>query len=213
MAYIYIIKNDINDKVYIGKTNFSIEKRWKEHLEDATKKRINHRPLYYAINKYGKEHFYISQIEQCTVEESADREKYWINFYNSYHNGYNATKGGDGKTYLNYKKILKLIDETNLSQKEIANICNCCVDSVGNIAHIYRNEINWHQRNKNHKSLLAQPKKVECLETKTIFNSTLEAGNWLVKINKTKSNSCRTHISAVCKGKRKTAYGYHWRYV
>ena len=39
MAYIYVIKNDINNKVYIGKTNFSIEKRFKEHLKDCTKRK------------------------------------------------------------------------------------------------------------------------------------------------------------------------------
>ena len=29
MAYIYKIENDINGKLYIGKTEFSIEKRFK----------------------------------------------------------------------------------------------------------------------------------------------------------------------------------------
>ena len=32
MAYIYKITNCINQKVYIGQTSFSIEKRWKEHI-------------------------------------------------------------------------------------------------------------------------------------------------------------------------------------
>ena len=31
MAYIYQIINDINDKIYIGKTERSIEGRWNEH--------------------------------------------------------------------------------------------------------------------------------------------------------------------------------------
>lgn len=35
MGFIYKISNDINDKVYIGKTNFTIEDRWKEHLHDS----------------------------------------------------------------------------------------------------------------------------------------------------------------------------------
>ena len=38
MAYIYKITNDINNKVYIGKTVKSIEKRWKEHCIDSKKK-------------------------------------------------------------------------------------------------------------------------------------------------------------------------------
>ena len=35
MAYIYQITNDINNKIYVGKTEFSIEKRFKEHCSDA----------------------------------------------------------------------------------------------------------------------------------------------------------------------------------
>ena len=33
MPYIYKIINNINGKIYIGKTNFTIEKRWKEHFK------------------------------------------------------------------------------------------------------------------------------------------------------------------------------------
>ena len=39
MAFIYKITNDINDKVYIGKTLSSVEKRWKEHLKDSKNRR------------------------------------------------------------------------------------------------------------------------------------------------------------------------------
>lgn len=35
MSYIYKITNKINKKLYIGKTEFSIEKRFKEHCADA----------------------------------------------------------------------------------------------------------------------------------------------------------------------------------
>lgn len=38
MSYIYKIINDINNKIYVGKTDFSIEKRFKEHCNDAFKK-------------------------------------------------------------------------------------------------------------------------------------------------------------------------------
>ena len=38
MPYIYQIVNDINDKVYVGKTNFSLEKRFKEHCKDVFKR-------------------------------------------------------------------------------------------------------------------------------------------------------------------------------
>lgn len=35
MAYIYKIENNINGKIYIGKTLNTPEQRWKEHVRDS----------------------------------------------------------------------------------------------------------------------------------------------------------------------------------
>lgn len=215
MAYIYIIKNSINDKVYIGKTNFSIEKRWKEHLRDYKRIRNEKRPLYNAMFKYGVKNFYIELLEECSLEEATNREKYWINFYDSYHNGYNATLGGDGKTYLNYKKILSLYDTTQMSGIEIAKNCNCSPDAVYNIVSQYR-ENNFDQRAKQRQKD-KNGIKVKCIELNIIFNSLSEAANYMKKIGKCTAKDVKTgpsqHIHDVCKGKRKSAYGYHWIYA
>lgn len=32
MAFIYVITNDVNGKQYVGKTNFSLERRFREHI-------------------------------------------------------------------------------------------------------------------------------------------------------------------------------------
>lgn len=72
---IYIIKNDINNKVYIGKTLLpTIQERFKEHLKDAPRRNFEKRPLYRAINKYGAEHFYIELVEECDAKILAERE-------------------------------------------------------------------------------------------------------------------------------------------
>lgn len=49
-----------------------------------------------AIKKYGSENFHAEEIEECDNSLLNEREKYWINFYNSYSDGYNMTKGGEG---------------------------------------------------------------------------------------------------------------------
>ena len=56
------------------------------------------------MNKYGLEHFRISLIEETDKPE--EREIYWIQKLNTYHFGYNATLGGDGKHYINYNEII-----------------------------------------------------------------------------------------------------------
>ena len=109
MGYIYIIKNHINSKVYIGKTSTTVEQRFKEHIRDSRKRRQEKRPLYNAMRKYGIDQFYIELMEQ--TENTIEREKYWISYYDSYHNGYNATLGGDGSEYVNKSKIISLYQE------------------------------------------------------------------------------------------------------
>lgn len=107
MSYIYKITNNINGKIYIGKTMRSIKQRWKEHLANIKKEECKNRPLYRAINKYGVENFSIEKIEECSDIILSDREKYWIEYYNSFKNGYNATQGGDSSPYIDRKLVIE----------------------------------------------------------------------------------------------------------
>ena len=129
MPYIYKITNDINGKIYIGKTMNSIEKRWKEHCNDYQKKRYEKRPLYSAMNKYGLKHFHIEQIEKCNDKDINEREKYWIEYYGSFKNGYNATTGGDGKSYIDYDLVVALYKK-NQNMSEVAKKLNILPETV-----------------------------------------------------------------------------------
>ena len=101
MIGIYKIENKINHHIYIGQS-IHIEQRWLEHKQPGIYNNPNHYAytyaLYSAFRKYGIENFEFSIIEECTQEELNKREKYWIQYYNSYHQGYNMTLGGDGIT-------------------------------------------------------------------------------------------------------------------
>ncbi len=54
---VYLIVNNINGKLYVGKTYTTLEKRFKEHINDSKKERNKNRPLYRAMNKYGYNNF------------------------------------------------------------------------------------------------------------------------------------------------------------
>ena len=100
---IYKITNKITNKCYIGKTNGTIESRFKKHIQNA-KKRINRR-LYDSMNYHGYENFYIEQIASAsTITELNEKEIRYIDEFNSMTpNGYNMTIGGDGgNTLLNW---------------------------------------------------------------------------------------------------------------
>lgn len=205
MSYIYKIKNNINNKIYIGKTNQSIEERFKEHCEDSVKRVKEKRPLYSAMNKYGIENFSIEEVEKCSPEVLSEREKYWIEYYGSFKYGYNATKGGDGKPYLDYDLIYQTYLETK-SLIKTANLCNCNEDSVRII--IKSKGISKEQIQENSK--INKSKNVAMIDKESgeiikVFNGTWDAGRFLGKGHQ--------HIQEVCQGKRKSAYGYFWKYL
>jgi hypothetical protein len=126
MPYIYKISNDINDKLYIGKTLYTIERRWYQHKNNAKNRQdLKHLPLYSAMNKYGIEHFFIEEIEEVSDEKQlSSREQYWIKFYNTYNYGYNASIGGDGLQLYDYDFIWELWQQGK-TIKEISTIISC----------------------------------------------------------------------------------------
>ena len=94
---IYKIINLINNKVYIGKTIKSVERRFKEHIRDASKN-IRKSILYNAIRKYGSKNFKIEIIDNCYSNDHLSfMECFHIQKENSLvPNGYNLTMGGEG---------------------------------------------------------------------------------------------------------------------
>ena len=95
---IYKITNKINNKCYIGQTIKNAEEWWKEHQSHAFGKHENDikKVLYQAIRKYGLENFTFEVLQDNieNYEELNKAEIYWINYYNSFLQGYNETRGG-----------------------------------------------------------------------------------------------------------------------
>lgn len=99
MKGIYKITNLLNQKSYIGKSS-DIEKRWKYHKIRYNDAKEYNKPLYRAFRKYGLNNFSFEIIEEIKTDyekQCDEKERYWIEYYNSYGaNGYNETLGGDG---------------------------------------------------------------------------------------------------------------------
>lgn len=123
-GFIYKITNRVNNKVYIGQTHFTVEHRWKQHIRNYN---IEHRkqPLYKAFDKYGLDNFYIEPIEEVESEELDKREMYWIAYYNSFKEGYNANIGGTGKIYTwtdNQYEEIRSLYLSGFTTKKIAEL-------------------------------------------------------------------------------------------
>lgn len=93
---IYKITNINNDKSYIGLTTRTLKERKKEHITHA-RANIRQYSIYHAIRKYGEASFNWEVIDQTDNKESLQElEKQYIEKYDTYYNGYNQTKGGEG---------------------------------------------------------------------------------------------------------------------
>ena len=106
---IYKIINCLNSKIYIGKDTSSDPNYYGSGVI------INR-----AIKKYGIENFTKEIIDTAEAKaDLAEKEKYWISFYNSMDKeiGYNISKGGDGGDTIsnnpNRDIIVKKLSETS----------------------------------------------------------------------------------------------------
>ena len=113
---IYLITNDVNSKVYVGQTIQTLNKRFNGHCCYSKSDRSINMYIKRAIHKYARDKFHIQLIEECPVNILDEREKYWINFYNSYNTGYNLTLGGQDANYFNINKLENIIDIKKFEQ-------------------------------------------------------------------------------------------------
>lgn len=203
---IYKIVNDINDKIYIGQTITTLEERFYKHVWESNNNRTTTFPLHNAIAKYGEEHFFIQPIEECDCKLLNEREKYWIQYYNTFNNqyGYNATIGGEGNSKYDEELILNLWSQGK-NQVEIANTINCERHTVQRYLKSCGISIEDRANKKlgNAKKAILQLDPVTDLVIKEFSSATIAAKE---------TNSTLSGISQVCNGKRKTHNGYKWKY-
>jgi len=121
---IYLIINKQNGHKYVGQTTQGMNKRWKQHIQEAL--RMSNKPLHRAMRKYGNHNFMIKEIDQCDESLLDEKEQYWIEQYNTFESseGYNATSGGNRP---------KFNDETKQKLSEIASNRERTEEEINNI--------------------------------------------------------------------------------
>ena len=90
---IYKLTNTTNGLIYIGKSE-NIGNRWREHVKKGIGAEApNRNKLYPAMLATGVENFTFEILEECPSEELDSKEAFWIDYFNSKVDGYNATVG------------------------------------------------------------------------------------------------------------------------
>ena len=222
---IYKFTNKINGKIYIGQS-IDINARKRSHINDAyCKGKDSNCPFHQAIIKYSENGFNFEIIEECPKELLNEREKYWIQYYNSYHNGYNASPGGDNCGERSDGRALLLYDLEGNFVKETYNIASTARELGVGYQTVYQL---LQGARKSTKGFQIKYKESEDFP-KTIepYNSR-QGGSFVVLqldkndniLNEYKSVNeaarqtgcdCST-ISKVCRGKLKTHGGFKWKY-
>lgn len=197
--YIYMHKNKINNKIYIGYTyQKKPEKRWKN---GSSYKPCAH--FYHAIQKYGWDNFEHIIIEEglFTEKYAGEREDYWINYYDARNpeKGYNINAGG-------YNGI-----SPNACVKALEWMNEHPEFGIERVKSMHK----WQEEHPEeaHKMRLAnvqiassaRKKSVICMETGTVYESASEAAR---NVNGT----TQSKITMCCRGQRNTCGGFHWRY-
>lgn len=218
---IYKFENLINHKIYIGQST-QLEERYKQH---KSKSNTVDKRFYDAVRKYGWDNFSYEILEYCQPEELNDREVYYVSYYDSYNNGYNATPGGDniGKhasiSVQQYSLSGKFIKEYN-SMKEASkatgvsvNMLTRCCKGRTNHAGLYQ----WKYTNDKEKEIKYIKQENVCLRNRKILQYNLNGE--LIRIYDTLeeasklTNTSKSLITNNCKRKHSnTANGYVWRY-
>ena len=114
-AYLIYKHTSPSGKSYVGKTKFTMEKRWKEHCYVAYNK---HHPLYNkhfykAIRKYGANAFTHTVVVTNVPDYFVNAfERYWIWKYDCVTSGYNYAEGGQGHVSLQQKEATILSNMT-----------------------------------------------------------------------------------------------------
>ncbi len=230
---IYQHKNLINGKSYVGQTCQKINNRQKNG--NGYKKQEK---FYNDIELYGWENFEHIILEENIPEDKVDeREQYWIAYYNCIKNGYNSNSGGHhyipseetkekirqanlGEKNPNYGKhrsleTIEKIHQSNLGQKRSKEAIEhnrqaqlgkkLTKEHKQHISESLKGHTISEETKKKIKNSQPNKKAVICIETNQIFDTISDAAKWC-------HLSGSSHISAVCKGNRKIAGGFHWKY-
>lgn len=203
---IYKITNLLNNKCYIGKTYNSIEDRFKQHIADSSKSRNINRPLYKAIKKYGSNNFTVESLGMFEEGILEDKEVYYINLYDTYKNGYNATLGGDGKRYFSYsdEEVIEKYEKDG-QVKSTAIFFKCDEGTVRNI--LRRNNIKIEY---NHIV------NIKNIENDKMFDSVQEVVDWLKEkeiVTLSDDYNTQRSIRRVLDGTRKSYKKLTFEYV
>lgn len=208
-----------NGKKYIGQTTTSLIKRSGKRGKGYRECKV----FYKAIEKYGFSNFAVNILEECEIEKLDEREKYYIEYFNTLiPYGYNIKIGGqntgcivnpvyaynlDGTFYKKYINQAQARREFNINGGDISLCINGKLKFVkGKIwTNKYFSSVPPVTSGKNGAKPVIQIDP-ETNKIINIYNSASEAARFL-------GLSRPSGISKCCLGKSKKCANYYWSFL
>ena len=227
MIGIYKIENSINGKVYVG-SSFNILKRWESHRRSLLKNEHHSVKLQRAYRKHGLDIFKFEIIEESSKQELIEKEQYYIDSFNSFNKGYNCSPiagncSGREVSKKTREKMRISATGRKMSASAIEKMKNKIVsEETRKKMSQSRKGLNTWRKNKKHSDLTIQKMKIsKSGKNNPNYISTpiiqydinwILVKQWddLLSLRQAGFNS--KNISAVCRGKRKTACGFFWKF-
>lgn len=115
---VYVIRNLVNGKIYIGSSSISIKERWYRHIASLRRNKHQNKYLQYAWNKYGESNFEFKVLMYCSKETTLENEQKYLDKYKSYDSkiGYNLYR--NARSPLGTKKELHVRIAISLTSKK-----------------------------------------------------------------------------------------------
>jgi hypothetical protein len=114
---IYIIKNKIDNKIYVG-SSLNLDYRKQKHFWMLKKNVHDNQHLQNSFNLYGESNFEFTIVEECEHEKLILRENFFIDYYQSNLSlyGYNLAKVNEFRRNTFNDEVKVQISKTNLKK-------------------------------------------------------------------------------------------------
>ena len=207
---IYKATNVVTGEIYVGATTVSLQERINDHYNKATKN-YGHK-FQNAIREYGFESFIWEQIDTgINTDELALKEKYYIQKFDSFHNGYNSDRGGGFKKTIYQYNLTGELESTFQSLEEASKSSSISEESISHACIGDRKTSNgfyWTYTSTFDLKEDIRKKKVILYdyegELVKVFDSISEASK-ATEVNKSSIAKC-------CRGERKKAGNFIWKF-
>jgi group I intron endonuclease len=212
---VYEIRNIFNNEIYIG-SSINLLKRKYDHFYLLRKNNHSNKHLQNSFNKYGEDNFKFTIIKFCKIDKCLELEQFYINELNPFYN-INPFAGNsmgikhseETKKKMSNSLMGHIVSESTKEKQRKSMIIIC------------KNRTNEEQKIINEKIIKTREKnglsETQMKISKPILQLSLNNNpikEWL---------SCNQimrelgyhaiHISRCCRDKRKTSYGYKWKYL